>query len=167
MSKSFESYREMYEYGQENFNNTMNMIIGDKFHTLYIDCRLDPNYDFSVFDEYKDWKKNGSKIEGYYMFKYDSNGEYSTIDNTYIAPFEEYSLDNVLPGYTLYGTLIRYNEYTSQRIINSNTYGFNPNITGTTPCYTQIPPYSAGYQGQPPLMYGASGFGSTTIKYDK
>ena len=69
--------------------------------------------------------------------------------------FSEYSLDNILPGYTLYGTLIRYNEYTSQKIINNNnTYGFNPNITGTTPYYTQIP-YTVNYQGTPPYnMYG-------------
>lgn len=154
MIKKFESYREMYEYGKENIDNTMNMIIGNKFHTLYIDCELDSNYNFRGFYKYKDGKRDGTKIEGYYMFKYDNNGEYPIAGDTYIAPFEEYSLENILPGYTLYGTLIRYNEYTSQRLINNNTYGFNPNITGTTPYYTQIP-YTTNYQGTPPYnMYG-------------
>ena len=141
MIKNFNTYEELYEYGKENIDDTLNMIIGNKFHTLYIDCELNPNYDFGIFYKYKDGKNNGSKIEGYYMFKYDNNGEYSTTGDTYIAPFEEYSLDYILPGYTLYGTLIRYNEYTSQKIINNNTYGFNPNITGSAPYYTQIPRY--------------------------
>ena len=129
MIKNFNTYEELYEYGKENIDDSLNMIIGDKFHTLYIGCKLDTVYDFGMCHR----SNNGYKIEAYYMFKND-------ID-TYIAPFEDYALRYPIPGYKFYGTLIRYNEYKLQNMnMNINTYGFI-NDSSSMPYYTQIPRY--------------------------